>query len=143
MIVLDANLLLYAYNSSAPGHTQARRCVEAVFSGTEIVGIPWQTVSAFLRIITNRQLRGDRLSMQEAVAIVDEWVALPIVHLLSPGEHHWGHFKRMLLDGKVTGPMTTDGELAAVTMEYAGTLYTTDRDFARFPGLKWVNPLED
>ena len=142
MIVFDANLLLYAYNSSAPGHSQARRCVEAAFSGTEMVGLPWQTVSAFLRIITNRQLRGDRLSMEEAAGIVEEWATLPVVHLLSPGERHWSHFKRMLLDGKVSGPMTTDAELAAVTMQNAGVLYTTDRDFARFPGLKWVNPLE-
>jgi len=116
--------------------------VETVFSGTEIVGLPWQTISAFLRIITNRQLRGDSLTMEEAAAIVDEWAALPVVRFLSAGERHWGHFKRMLVDGKVSGPMTSDAELAAVTMENAGVLYTTDRDFARFPGLKWVNPLE-
>ena len=68
MIVLDANLLLYAYNSSAPNHAQARRCIEDVFSGTEAVGLPWQTISAFLRIVTNRQLPGDCLSMEEAAA---------------------------------------------------------------------------
>jgi uncharacterized protein len=142
VIVVDANLLLYAYNSSAPGHTKARHWVETVFSGTEIVGLPWQTISAFLRIITNRQLRGERLTMEEAAEIIDEWAALPVVHLLSAGERHWAHFKRMLVDGKVSGPMTSDAELAAVTMENAGVLYTTDRDFARFPGLKWVNPLD-
>jgi len=56
LIVLDANLLLYAYNSSAPNHARARQCIETVFSGTEAIGLPWQTISAFLRIITNRQL---------------------------------------------------------------------------------------
>ena len=141
MIVLDANLLLYAYNSSAPNHAQARRFVEEILSGAEAVGLPWQTIFAFLRIITNRQLRGTRLSVEEAVAIVEEWAALPTVHLLAPGDRHWAFFKRMLIDGKASGPLTTDAELAALTMENGGVLYTTDRDFARFPGLKWTNPL--
>lgn len=143
MIVFDANLLLYAYNSAAPNHTRARLCVEDAFSGTEAVGLPWQTVSAFLRIITNRQLAGDRMSMEEAAAVVDEWAATPVIHLLAPGDRHWAFFRRMLLEGQASGPLTTDAELAAVTMEYGGVLYTTDRDFTRFPGLKWVNPLAD
>lgn len=143
MIVFDANLLLYAYNSAAPNHTRARLCVEDAFSGTEAVGLPWQTVSAFLRIITNRQLAGDRLSMEEAAAVVEEWAATPVIHLLAPGDRHWAFFRRMLLEGQASGPLTTDAELAAVTMEYGGVLYTTDRDFTRFPGLKWVNPLAD
>jgi len=141
VIVLDANLLLYAYNSAAPNHARARQFAEDVFSGTEAVGLPWQTVSAFLRIITNRQLIGERLSMEEAPAVVEEWAAQPMVHLLAPGDRHWAFFRRMLVEGKVSGPMTTDAELAALTMENGGVLYTTDRDFARFPGLKWVDPL--
>lgn len=141
MIVLDANLLLYAYNSSAPNHPQARKFIEAVFSGTEIVGLPWQTISAFLRIVTNRQLPGDRLPMEEAVALVEEWTALPVVHLLAPRERHWAFFRRMLVEGQASGPLATDAQLAALTIENGGVLYTTDRDFARFPGLKWVNPL--
>jgi predicted nucleic acid-binding protein len=63
------------------------------------------------------------------------------VRLLVPGERHWSHFQRMLEDGQVRGPRTTDAQLAALTIEYGGVLYTTDRDFARFPGLRWVNPL--
>lgn len=141
MIVFDANLLLYAYNSSAPNHAQARLSVEEILSGTEAVGLPWQTIFAFLRIITNQQLRGKRLAMGEAVEIVEEWMALPGVHLLAPGDRHWMFLKRMLVEGKAGGPLTTDAELAALTMENGGVLYSTDRDFARFPGLKWVNPL--
>jgi toxin-antitoxin system PIN domain toxin len=143
VIVFDANLLLYAYNSAAPRHSRARLCVEDAFSGTEAVGLPWQTVSAFLRIITNRQLAGDRMSMEEAAAVVEEWAAMPNLHLLAPGDRHWAFFRRMLVEGQASGPLTTDAELAAVTMEYGGVLYTTDRDFTRFPGLKWVNPLAD
>ena len=141
MIVLDANLLLYAYNSSSSLHAQARQCIEAVFSGTEPVGLPWQTISAFLRITTNTRLAGDSFTMEEAVAIVDEWAALPVVHLLAPRDRHWAFFRRMLLEGQVSGPLTTDAQLAALTIENGGVLYSTDRDFARFPGLRWINPL--
>jgi predicted nucleic acid-binding protein len=68
---------------------------------------------------------------------------LPQVRLLVPGERHWGLFRQMLLEGKVRGPLATDAELAALTIEYGGVLYTNDRDFARFPGLRWVNPLQE
>ena len=142
MIVVDANLLLYAYDSASAHHLRARRWVEEAFSGVEPVGLPWQSVSAFLRILTNTRLPGDRFSIEEAAGIIDEWAALPVVHLLAPGERHWAFFRRMLVDGKANGPLATDAELAALTLEHGGILYTTDRDFARFPGLKWTNPLE-
>ncbi|UWZ83217.1 TA system VapC family ribonuclease toxin [Occallatibacter riparius] len=142
MIVVDANLLLYAYDSSSSHHAKARRWIEEVFSGTEAIGLPWQTISAFVRILTNTRLPGERFTTEEAAAIVDDWVGLPAVHLLAPMERHWAFFRRMLVEGKATGPLATDAELAALTVENGGTLYTTDRDFARFPGLKWVNPLE-
>ena len=141
MIVLDANLLLYAYDSASAHHEPARRWVEGVFSGMEPVGLPWQTISAFLRISTNLRLAGNRFAMEEAVMIVDLWAGLPVVHLLGPRDRHWSFFRRMLLEGKASGPLTTDAQLAALTIENGGVLYTTDRDFARFPGLKWVNPL--
>jgi predicted nucleic acid-binding protein len=80
--------------------------------------------------------------MTEAVAIVEEWLELLHVRLLSPGERHWTAFRGALLQGKVRGSMTTDAQLAALTIEYGGVLYTTDRDFARFPGLRWTNPIE-
>lgn len=123
-----------------PAHTRARRCVEDIFSGTETVGLPWQTVSAFFRIITNRRLPGDQLSPEDA-ATIDEWIAIPVVRMLAPADRHWAFFRRMLIDGKAGGPLTSDAELAALTMENGGVLYTTDRDFAQFPALKWINPL--
>lgn len=141
MIVLDANLLLYAYDSASAQHKPARRWVENAFSGVEPVGLPWQTISAFLRIATNVRLPGNRFTMDDAANIVGQWAALPVVHLLAPRDRHWAFFRRMLVEGKASGPLTTDAQLAALTMENGGILYTTDRDFARFPGLKWVNPL--
>lgn len=79
--------------------------------------------------------------MEEAVRVVDQWMTLPHLQFLSPGVRHWSQFRQLLVEGKVRGPMTTDAELAALTIEYGGVLHTTDRDFARFPGLRWMNPL--
>jgi uncharacterized protein len=141
VIVLDVNLLLYAYDSACSEYKSARAWLETVFSGREPVGLPWQTISAFLRIHTNSRLPGDRFNIEEAARVIDRWMELPQVQLLVPGERHWGLFRRMLLEGQVRGPLTTDAQLAALTIEYGGVLHTTDRDFARFPGLRWVNPL--
>jgi toxin-antitoxin system PIN domain toxin len=145
VIVLDANILLYAYDSASPFHKRARSWLERVFSGADPVGLPWQTISAFLRIMTNPRLPGERFSLEEAAQIVDRWLAQPNVRLLAPGlapgDDHWSLFRRMIVEGHATGGLITDAQLAALTMEYGGVLYTADRDFARFPGLRWTNPL--
>jgi toxin-antitoxin system PIN domain toxin len=141
VIVIDANLLLYAYDDRSPFHSRAKTWTERAFSDAAPVGLPWQTVWAFLRIVTNPRLPGQQFSMVEGIATVDQWLMQPNVRLLSPGERYWPIFQQMLLEGQVRGPMTTDAQLAALTIEYGGVLHTTDRDFSRFPGLRWINPL--
>lgn len=141
MIVLDVNLLLYAHDSTSPQHSAARAWLRGILSGPELIGLPWQVVWAFLRLSTNIRIFTNCLSMDEAVGIVQRWMDLKQVRLLAPTERHWGLLKQLLKEGQVRGPLTTDAELAALTIEYGGVLYTTDRDFARFPGLRWVNPL--
>ena len=143
MIVLDANLLLYAYDSTMPQHDAARSWLNGAFSGDELIGLPWQTVSAFLRISSDSRIPGKRFTIEEAISIVRQWMELKQVRLLVPGERHWSIFQWMLIEGQVRGPMTTDAQLAALTIESGGVLYTNDRDFARFPGLRWVNPLQE
>ncbi len=142
MIVPDANLLLYAYDGNSQVHKRAAAWLSSVLSGDEPVGMPWQTIWAFLRISTNSRIFTTPLLMEQAVGLVEEWLAEEQVRLLAPGERHWSLLKEMLNRGQVSGPQTTDAQLAATTMEYGGVLHTTDRDFARFPGLRWVNPLE-
>lgn len=142
MIVLDANILLYAYDANSPFYRKARTWLEQVFSGSELVGIPWQTIGAFLRIATNPILSRDRLTAAKAIHAVDAWLALPNVKLLSPGDEHWPLLKRVIVDGQARAALITDAQLAALTMEYGGVLYTADRDFARFSGLRWKNPLD-
>jgi uncharacterized protein len=141
MIVLDANLLIYAYDSASPHHKAAIRWIGKALSGDELVGLPWQTAAAFLRVLTNAKLPGDRFTSEEAAQILDDLLDQPNVRLLAPGENHWGLFRRMVTEGQARGPLVSDAQLAAITIEYGGVLHTTDRDFARFPGLRWVNPL--
>jgi toxin-antitoxin system PIN domain toxin len=141
VIVLDANILLYAYDADSDKHAKARAWVEEVFSGASPVGLPWQTVSAFMRIVTNPRLTGKRFTTVEVADLVDQWVKQPNVRLLGPGDNHWSFLRQMIVDGQVRGPLITDAQLAALTIEYGGVLHTTDRDFSRFPGLRWKNPI--
>lgn len=142
MIVLDVNVLLYAHMSSSPFHQAARLWFEETMSSTDDIGIPLQSVMGFLRISTNQNIPIGRLEMGRALDIVQAWLEQPNVRLLYPQEGHWPIFRRMLLGGRASGVLSTDAHLAAITVEHSGTLYTTDSDFGRFPGLHWKNPLE-
>src|SRR5215467_12753208 len=136
MIALDANLLLYAYDPSSPHHKRARRWIEEVFSGAEPVGLPWPTVAAFLRVVTNPKLPVARVEVERAAQVVDEWLSRPNVRPLGPGEHHWPLFRQMITKGQARGPLVSDAQLAALAIEHGGVLQSTDRDFSRFPGLR-------
>jgi uncharacterized protein len=141
VIVVDANLLIYSYDRDSPHHRKGRAWVEKIFSDVEPVGLSWQTVSAFLRVVTNRKLPGSRLTVEQAAQIVEEWLEQPSVRILVPGDDHWAILRRMVVEGQASGPLVSDAEIAALTIEYGGVLYTVDRDFARFPGLRWKNPI--
>jgi toxin-antitoxin system PIN domain toxin len=141
VIVPDANLLLYAYDSNSDLQPSASRWLRQILSGPDTVGLSWLSIGAFLRIATNSKLGLSQLPIALAIDIVEEWLARRAVRLIVPGEGHWMILKEMLIAGRVQGPVTTDAQIAALTIEYGGVLYTNDRDFARFPGLRWVNPL--
>lgn len=142
MIIVDVNLLIYAYDTTCNEHRNARRWVEVIFSGDEPIGLPWQNIAAFVRIMTYPGLPGERFTLGQALAIVDQWLEMPHVRTLAPGERHWALFREMLMKADARGKLTTDAALAALTIEFGGVLHTNDRDFARFPGLRWVNPLQ-
>jgi len=142
MTVVDANLLLYAHDASSIHHPAARRWFEATLTSREPIGLAWATVLAFLRVGTNPRLRKDGPTLEEAIAIVAGWLERPNVILLSPGERHWEILREMMTKGQARGPLVTDAHLAALAIEHGATLATTDRDFARFPGLKFFNPLD-
>ena len=141
MIIPDANLLLYAYDSRSDLQPAASQWLAGAFSGADTVGLPWISIGAFLRISTNHRI-GSAIPMAKAVQIVEEWLARRSVRIIVPGERHWSLLKEVLVAGRIQGANTTDAQLAALTMEHGGVLYTADSDFARFPGLRWKNPLQ-
>jgi toxin-antitoxin system PIN domain toxin len=141
VILIDANLLLYAYHPAAAEHAASRKWFEDTLSGSPLVRFAWLTLWAFLRISTNRQVFEYPLSSSEAAAVVSGWLAQPTAGVLEPGERYWDIFCGLLRDGQAAGPMVMDAALAALAIEHGATLYTTDRDFSRFAGLKWINPL--
>ena len=141
MILVDANLLLYAEDSLSVHHASARSWWDEQLCGTEPVGLCWPVLTAFVRIATNARLHQRPLTLNEACERVQSWFDQPCVRLLQPTEHHWGFFQQMLHTGGATGNLVTDAHLAAIAMEHNGELCSTDGDFARFTGLKWRNPL--
>jgi uncharacterized protein len=141
MIIIDANILLYAYDSSSSHHQKARQWIERTLSSEPPVGLPWQSVVAFLRIMTNPRFPGQRFTVLEVADVVEQWLEQPNVQLLSPTENHWSVLRHMMIEGQAHGPLISDAQIAALTIEYGGVLHTTDRDFTRFPKLRWTNPL--
>jgi len=142
MIVDDANVLLYAHDAASAQHSSARRWLENLLCGDEPVGLAWVAVLAFLRVGTNARLRRDAPTVDEATGIVAGWFERPTVALLNPGERHWQILREMMTKGQARGPLVADAHLAALAIEHGATLATTDRDFERFPGLEFFNPLD-
>lgn len=141
MILLDANIPLYAYDSSSSHHQPARRWFEQVLMGPEQVGFPWITLLAFLRIVTNHRVFARPLTVADAVAITQEWLSLPFSAIIEPTEHHLRLLGSLTVRGQARGPMLTDAHLATLAIEHGATLCTADRDFTRFPDLQLLNPL--
>jgi toxin-antitoxin system PIN domain toxin len=143
MIVLDANVLLYAYHKSDPRHQRAKRWLERTLSSTEQVRLPWSSILAFVRIGTNPRVFEHPLTIQEAIAHVDSWLELPNVGILEAAERYWSILREVFIEAQAVGPLVSDAALAALAIEHGATLATTDRDFARFAGLKTLDPLRD
>lgn len=141
MILIDANLLLYAYDAEHERHAAARDWLERTLSGGEEVRIPLISALAFIRIGSNPSVFRVPLEVTEAVEIVRGWLERPGVGLGLPTDRHWQTMSGVAADGQARGPLVMDAHLAALTMEYGATLYTTDRDFARFEGLRFTNPI--
>jgi uncharacterized protein len=141
VILVDANLLLYAYHPRAEQHDTSRAWLETALSGPELVRFAWITLWAFLRIATSPRAFERPLSASEACDVIASWLAQPTVGVLEPGERHWGILSGLVEQGQTAGPLVMDAVLAAIALEHGATLFTTDRDFSRFTGLKWTNPL--
>jgi len=141
VILLDANLLIYAIDSDSPHHAKSRRWLEETLSGDTAVGLPWLVALAFIRITTRAGIMGSPLSPEQAIGFVDGWLAQPYVVLVGPGENHWPVLRNLLLATGTAGNLTSDAHLAALAIEHGCGIASADNDFLRFPGVTLVNPL--
>ena len=141
MIVVDANVLLYAYDSRSPAHQRCHDWLTEALNGREQIGLPWQTLLAFIRISTNARAFRVPLSGGAACAIVSQWLAQPPVVVVSPGERFWPIFEEQVKRAQIVGPLVTDAALAALAIESGAALCSTDRDFRRFDALKLIDPM--
>jgi toxin-antitoxin system PIN domain toxin len=139
--LVDANLLLYAYDPASRHHEKARTWFEEVLSGEDRICLAWSCVLAFIRISTNPRAVRDPLSIDDARAIVSTWIDRPNVTFLEPTERHWEILGSLLDQAQARGDLVSDAHLAALAIEHGAVLCTTDRDFSRFAGLKSLNPL--
>ncbi|MGD0139172.1 MAG: type II toxin-antitoxin system VapC family toxin [Tepidisphaeraceae bacterium] len=141
MVLVDANILLYAEDQSSVHHGRARAWWDEALSGSETVCLCWQVIGAFIRIATNRRIFSRPLTVQQAIQRVQSWLDQPCVHVVAPTADHWTIFARYLKDAQAIGNLVSDAHLAALATEHGCQLFSADVDFARFRGLKWKNPL--
>ena len=137
----DVNLLIYAADDASPDHRTARRWLETELSGSETFAFTWVVLLAFVRLTTSRRVFERPFSVGEALDVVDGWLGQPSVTVIGPTDRHAAVLRELLAPVGAAGNLTTDAHLAAVAIEHGAVLCSADRDFARFSGLKWVNPL--
>ena len=141
MIIPDLNLLLYAYNDGSPNHEGARRWWSALLGGNEPVGVPWSVATGFVRLVTGPHVMGQPAPPDLAIDTVEEWFRLPHVSPVEPGRDHLRLMRRALAATGVGGNLVNDAHVAALAIEQQAEVHTNDADFARFPGVRWRNPL--
>lgn len=143
MRLVDVNVLLYAFRDAAPGHEAYRAWLESAIEADEPFAVAELVLSSFVRVATHPRVFDPPASLEEALAFADALRNVPNVVPVAPGPRHWQLFERMCRDGAARGNLVTDAFLAALALEAGCELVTTDRDFARFPSLRWRHPLTD
>jgi len=141
VILVDANILLYAEDQLGPQHEVAREWWDAQLSAASPVCLCWSVLCAFIRIGTSSRVFERPLSLKQAIARVQSWLDQPCTRLIHPTERHWTVLRALLIEGQALGNLVSDAHLAALAVQHGCTLMSTDRDFARFPNIKWKNPL--
>ena len=141
MKIVDLNVLLYAVNEDAPHHRRIVGWWEQALNGDEAIGLAWVVVLGFLRTSTNSRIVPHPLPAGEAIDQIDTWLTLDVVSLVTETRDHWRVLRNLLAESGVAGNLTTDAHLAAMAVTRGATLASCDGDFARFPNLRWENPL--
>jgi hypothetical protein len=141
VILVDVNLLVYATFSSYAEHHRARPWLDERLNGEARVGLPWASLLGFLRVATNARAFARPLTMSDAWSQVQGWLDCEPTWIPGPGQSHTAILARLLADPGVVGNLVPDAHLAALAIEHGLELASSDGDFARFPGLRWTNPL--
>jgi toxin-antitoxin system PIN domain toxin len=140
-MLVDANLLLYAVHKQSPFHEPARDWLTEQMNGTRRVGLPWQSLTSFLRIATHPRALERPLSPADAWARVTDWLSVGVAWVPEPGERHALILGQLLIRHDVRGNLVPDAQLAALALQHGLTVYSADTDIARFTDVRWENPL--
>lgn len=141
IVLVDANILLYAVDEASPSHQRAKTWLEEALNGARRVGIPWQSVTAFLRIVTNPRALDEPLSPTTAWELVDAWLDSPAAWVPQPLSGHREILTRLVTQLDLRGNLVTDAVLAALCIEHGLAIVSADSDFARFAEIEWHNPV--
>ena len=141
MIVPDANLIIYASDTGSMFHERARQWWTAALNGDESVGLSWLVLVAYVRVMSSARIMKRPVAVGDLLDEVERWLTAPHVQVLQPTARHPNGLRSLLVPTGVGGDLVNDAHLAALAVEYGGTVHSADTDFARFPGVRWVNPL--
>lgn len=140
MKILDVNVLLYACNAQSAHHDASRRWLEMAMNGEESIGISWPVIVGFLRMSTHPSIFERPLSSEAALAQVEDWLAVPLVSLVSEKREHWQVLRNLIVSLGAVNNLIPDAHLAALAITHGATLVSYDSDFGRFPELRWEVP---
>jgi toxin-antitoxin system PIN domain toxin len=142
VIAVDTNILVYAHREDSPFHQQAFEVLNVVAEGVAAWAIPWACLHEFLAIATHPRIYAPPTPRSRALDQVDAWFESPSLRLLVEAEGYWSVLRKLVEQARIVGPQVHDARIAALCLHYGVTeLWSADRDFSRFPGLRAVNPL--
>ncbi len=140
-MLIDANLLLYAVDSAAPQHDRVAAWLAEQLNGDRRVGLPWESLTAFVRIATHPRASDHPVKPDAAWRLVEEWLAVPAVWIPLPTDRHADVLGGLLRRHHLAGNLVPDAHLAALAIEHGLEICSADTDFARFTEIRWRNPL--
>jgi len=142
MVLIDVNVFVYAHRRDSPNHHAYRRWLEEQVSSDRAYGMSELVLSGFLRIVTHPEIFKFPTAMEDALGFASELKSRPNCVIVTPGARHWEIFTRLCRVAGVKGNLVPDAYLAALAIESGSEWITTDRDYSRFPGLRWRHPLD-
>lgn len=140
-MIVDANLLLYAVDRASPHHPRAKEWLDDTLNGATRVGLPWPSLLAFVRIASHPRLTTSPAPVARLWNQVSAWLSAPAAFVPHPTDQHAEVLGRLLERHQITGNLIPDAHLAALALEYGVAVCSADSDFARFPEVRWINPL--